>query len=101
MRSETRRRLLASPAFSRLVVHRWRVSLGLTLVLFLLYYGFILLIAMNKPFVARRIDEVTPLGIPLGAGVIAGSWLLTAAYIAWANRYYDREVARLREEFRD
>ena len=37
-----------------------------------------------------------PLGIPLGAGVIAGAWLLTAAYVVWANREYDPEVERLR-----
>ena len=36
------------------------------------------------------------LGIPLGAGVIGGAWLLTAAYVVWANREYDPEVERLR-----
>ena len=83
-----------------LVVRRWRISLALTAVLFILYYGYILLIALNKPFVSTRLGDVTPIGIPLGAAVIAGSWALTAVYIAWANRVYDREVSRLRDEFR-
>jgi uncharacterized membrane protein (DUF485 family) len=39
---------------------------------------------------------VTPIGIPLGAAVIIGSWVLTAAYIIWANRFYDPEAARLK-----
>jgi uncharacterized membrane protein (DUF485 family) len=40
-------------------------------------------------------------GIPLGAAVIVGSWVLTAIYIVWANRHYDREAARLAQQFHD
>jgi uncharacterized membrane protein (DUF485 family) len=39
----------------------------------------------------------TPIGIPLGAAVIIGSWVLPAIYIVWANRQYDPEAQRLRE----
>ena len=95
-----RRQLLESPAFHNLVVRRWRISLVLTAVLFVVYYGYILLIALNKPLMSTRIGEATPIGIPLGAAVILGSWALTAIYIAWANRYHDPEVARLRDEYR-
>ena len=95
------KRLLESQGFRNLVVRRWRIALVLTAALFVLYYGFILLIALNKPLVSRRIGGVTPIGIPLGAAVIVGSWALTAVYIAWANSYYDREAARLQDEFRD
>ena len=70
----------------------------LTACLFVLYYGYILLIAVNKPLLAQRMSGgVTPLGIPLGAAVIVGSWILTAVYVVWANRYYDPEAQRLRE----
>lgn len=98
MDSAQRDRLLESRAFKRLVSHRWRVSLVLTALLFVLYYGYILLIAVNKPFMAQRLGGVTPIGVPLGVAVIFGSWLLTAIYIVWANRSYDPEVARLRDE---
>jgi uncharacterized membrane protein (DUF485 family) len=92
----TPRQLLDSPEFRRLVFRRWRISLVLTACLFVLYYGYILLIATNKEFLSRRIGESTTLGIPIGAAVIVGAWLLTAIYVAWANRYYDAEVTRLR-----
>ena len=72
------------------------MSLILTGCLFVLYYGYILLIAADKALLARRIGEVTTLGIPIGAGVIVGAWALTAIYVVWANRAYDDEVARLR-----
>ena len=96
--ADTKAQLTASPAFHHLVTRRWRVSLALTACLFVLYYGYILLIAVNKPLLAQRSGGgVTPLGIPLGAAVIVGSWILTAVYIVWANRYYDPEAQRLRE----
>jgi uncharacterized membrane protein (DUF485 family) len=94
---ETKTELLASPDFRHLVTRRWRVSLVLTACLFVLYYGYILLVAVNKPLLATRMGGVTPIGIPLGAAVIVGSWVLTAVYIVWANRSYDPAAARLRE----
>ena len=95
--TDTKAQLTASPAFHRLVARRWRVSLALTACLFVLYYGYILLIAVNKPWLAQRMGGVTPIGIPIGAGVIIGSWVLTAIYIVWANRHYDPEAERLRQ----
>lgn len=88
--------VLQSREFRQLVSRRWRVSLVLTTLLFVLYYGYILLIALDKAFLSRRIGEATTMGIPIGAAVILGSWVLTAAYVVWANRRYDPEVDRLR-----
>jgi uncharacterized membrane protein (DUF485 family) len=90
------RDVLDAPEFHRLVARRWRVSLVLTACLFVLYYGYILLIATQKDFLSQRIGETITIGIPLGAAVIVAAWALTAAYVVWANRHYDREVARLR-----
>jgi uncharacterized membrane protein (DUF485 family) len=92
------RTLLDSADFQHLVTIRWRVSLALSALLFVLYYGYIILIAANRALLSRRIGEVTTLGIPLGAAVIVGAWLLTAVYVIWANRYYDAEAARLRAQ---
>src|SRR3954468_13615999 len=97
---QSHRDLLASPDFHRLLARRWRVSLLLTALLFLLYYGYIILIAVNRPLVSRRIGETTTIGIPLGVAVILGAWVLTALYVVWANRSYDTEAARLRDRLR-
>ena len=70
-----RKRMLDSPEGRNLVAKRWRISLVLTTVLFVLYYGYILLIALNPSLVSRTIGGVTPVGIPLGAAVIVGSWV--------------------------
>ena len=92
------RDMLASPEFRRMVSRRWQISIALTVALFVIYYGYILLIAVNKPFMARKIGDVTTIGIPLGVAVIVLSWILTALYVIWANNVYDKEVKRLREQ---
>jgi uncharacterized membrane protein (DUF485 family) len=89
--------LLNSPEFKQLVVRRWRVSMVLTALLFVVYYGYIILVATNKALLARRIGEATTLAIPLGAAVIIAAWVLTAIYVVWANRQYDPHVQTLRE----
>lgn len=80
-----------------MLARRWRVSLALTVCLFVLYYGYILLIAVNRSWLSQRIgDGATTMGIPVGAAVIVGAWVLTAIYVIWANRSHDPEVDRLR-----
>ncbi len=96
----TAHEVVSSPEFQALVSKRWTVSLVLLVLLFVGYYGYILLIATNRELVSTRIGEVTTLAIPLGVGVIVFAWVLTAFYVSWANRSYDPEVGRMRSELR-
>jgi uncharacterized membrane protein (DUF485 family) len=96
----TSRELLESHDFRHLVGRRWRVALALTFTLFVVYYGFILLVATQRNLLARRVGQVTTLGIVLGVAVLLLAWVLTAAYVLWANRRYDPEVQRLRDRLR-
>ena len=61
-----------------------------------IYFGFILLIAFNKPLMGGLVAPGLSLGILLGALVIVASWVLTWLYVRWANSYYDRELAEIR-----
>jgi uncharacterized membrane protein (DUF485 family) len=92
--------LLASPEFKRLVRRKWAVSILLTVLLFAMYYGYILLVAWDKPSLAKPVlaGGVTTRGILLGVGVILGAWVLTAIYVVWANRVYDSAVAELKSQ---
>jgi uncharacterized membrane protein (DUF485 family) len=92
--------LLESREFRHLVARRWKVALLLTLALFVVYYGFILLVATQRDLLAIRVGEVTTLGILLAVAVLVLAWVLTAAYVVWANRNYDPEVQRLRDRLR-
>jgi len=92
--------VIESADFKALVAKRWKVSLVLLTLLFVSYYGFIVLVATAKDFVSQRVGEVTTLAIPLGVAAIVIAWALTAFYVAWANKSYDPEVERLKSELK-
>jgi uncharacterized membrane protein (DUF485 family) len=94
------REIIKSPDFRRLVRRRWTVSAALLGVLFMTYYGFILLAGGREGLMSRRVGEFTTLAIPAGIGVIAIAFALTAAYVGWANRFYDPEVDRLKRQMK-
>ena len=83
-------------AIAALGAARWRVALLLTAAMMVLYFGFILLVAYNKPLLGREITPGLSIGILLGALVIVASWVLIWIYTRWANTHYDAEVLRLR-----
>lgn len=75
---------------------RWRVALALTAAMMVLYFGFILLVAFNKPLLAAIVTPGLSVGILLGALVIVAAWVLIWIYVRWANRHYDAAVAAIR-----
>lgn len=64
----------------------------------IIYFGFILLIAYDKPLLGTLVMPGLSLGILLGALVIIAAWVLIYIYVRWANNYYDRQLARLHQE---
>jgi uncharacterized membrane protein (DUF485 family) len=69
---------------------RMRLAITLTLGMIVIYFGFVLLIAFNKPLLGSLLRPGLSLGILLGALVIVFSWILTWIYVRWANAHYDR-----------
>jgi uncharacterized membrane protein (DUF485 family) len=92
--------VINSPDFKALVSKRWSVSTILLALLFVTYYGYILLIPYASEFMKTKIGEVTTRAIPIGVGVIVIAFILTAFYVAWANSSYDPEVDRLKNQLR-
>ena len=74
---------------------RARIATVLTLAMIVLYFGFVTLIAYDKPLMGRLLAPGLSLGILLGVLVIVGSWVLTWIYVRWANRHYDAAVGRI------
>src|SRR5688500_16328710 len=71
---------------------RWRVAIALTATMMVLYFGFILLIAYNKPLLATLLTPGLSLGMLSGALVIVAAWVLIWIYVRWANLHYDAAV---------
>lgn len=85
-----------SEALEVLAAARWRVAAVLTASTLVSYFGFILLIAFNKPLMGQQLVPGLSLGILLGALIIALAWGLTGIYVRWANQKYDKAVDQLR-----
>jgi uncharacterized membrane protein (DUF485 family) len=83
-------RIANDPRYQKLKATRSRFGWWLTVAMLIVYYGFILLIAFDKPFLLTRLGSgVTTIGMPLGLGVILFTIVITAIYVRRANREYD------------
>ncbi len=82
----------------RLDAARWRVATGLTAAMMVIYFGFILLVAFNKPLLATLVVPGLSVGILSGALVIVAAWVLIWIYVSWANRHYDVAIDALRKQ---
>lgn len=94
-------RIKYDPDFRRLAQSRARLAWSLSVVMITIYFGFILLIAFDKPFVGQSLaGGVTTIGIPLGLGVIMAAFVLTGLYVARANATFDRLTANIVERMK-
>ena len=82
--------------FRSLATRRWRIAISLTAAMVAVYFGFILLIAYDKPLMGRLVTRGLSVGVLLGALVIVMSWVLTWVYVWWANNHYDAGIDELR-----
>jgi uncharacterized membrane protein (DUF485 family) len=91
--------IAASPNYRTLVRERSRLSWLLTMVIIVVYFGYILLIAFNRNVLARPIGGGTmTLGIPIGIGVILIGIALTGIYVRRANTRFDALTQAIRDE---
>jgi uncharacterized membrane protein (DUF485 family) len=86
----------SSAALEAVSASRWRVALSLTVVMMVVYFGFILLVAFNKPLLGRVVASGLSLGMLIGMLVIVVAWALTWVYVRWANTHYDAALRGLR-----
>ena len=98
MDTDLTRRIASNPKYQELKAKRTSLGWWLALAMMLVYYGFILLVAFNKPFLAQRLGEgVTTIGMPIGLGVIVFTIVITGIYVRRANTEFDRltdEIAK-------
>ena len=84
-------RIEKNPKFLKFVSTRNNYSIIMTMMMMVVYFGYILLVAFNKQFLATKVaaGAVTSVGIPLGVGVLVFTIVLTAIYIRRANTEFD------------
>ena len=95
---KTTEEILNDEDFRSLSSQKNTISVILTILELVLYFGFIALIAFNKPFLASKISGAISIGIPIAVATIFLSWVLTGIYIRWANNKYDVLVKKVKEK---
>ncbi len=88
-----------NPKYHELVHKRTVFAWTLTLVMLVIYFGFIFLIAYGKAFLGESLSGgVTTIGLPIGVGVILSAILLTGIYVRRANGEFDELNRQIIEE---
>ena len=83
-------KIQSHPKYRELRTKRNRLGIFLTVLMLVVYYGYIALIAFDKSFLAQPIGQgVTSLGIPIGMGVIVFTIVITGIYVRRANSEFD------------
>ena len=90
MNDDIVQRIASHPDYVKLKAARTRFGWILSALGMIAYYGFILLVAFDKPLLAQKLGSgVTTLGMPLGVAVIVFTILITWIYVRRANSEFD------------
>ncbi len=89
-----------NPKFHQLVAKRSRLAWGLSSIVLLVYFSFILIIAFAPDFLGKQIFEssLITLGIPIGIGIIFMAFILTGIYVWKANKNFDQVNQQIIDE---
>ncbi len=84
-------RITKNPKFQQFVSTRNVYSNIMTMLMMIVYFGYILLIAFNKPFLATKMSAggTISIGIPMGIGVLVFTIVITWIYVRRANTEFD------------
>jgi len=100
MKDDVAARIAANPKYQKLKSTRSTYAVTMTIMIMVVYYGYILLIAFDKEWLATKIGPglVTSIGIPIGVGVILFTIILTNIYVRRANSEFDDLTAEIVKE---
>ncbi len=83
-------RVQRNPKYQQLKSIRNRFGWTLTILMLIVYYGYIALIAFDKELLATPVGAgVTTWGIPIGMAVIVFTVVIVGIYVRRANQEFD------------
>jgi len=100
MKKEMIEQIKNDPDFIRLTQSRSRFAWTLSIIMLIIYFGFVLTIAFDPALLGTPMSEgsVTSIGIPVGIGVILAAFALTGIYVRRANGEFDDLNNRIKEK---
>lgn len=84
-----------SEEYKTLIAERGKSKWTLAVAMWVVYYGFILVIAFAPDIFAIKIGDHTSLGIAIGLGVILFSFFVTGIYVKKANKVLEPLTEKL------
>lgn len=91
--------ILDNPKFAELIQKRSAFQWTLSIIMLVIYFGFILIVAFGKGFLAQPLfaGGVMTVGIPVGVAVILSAFALCGIYVRRANGEFDELNRQLLE----
>jgi len=90
MEDDLVKKITANPKYQKLVGTRTSYGWVLTIIMLIVYYGYIAVIAFSKETLAAKLGAgVMTVGIPVGLGVILFTIIITGIYVRRANSEFD------------
>jgi len=88
------------PNYKELVAKRTSFSVMLSVIMLVVYFGFIMMIAYFPQVLGTPLSEgsVTTVGIPVGMGVIFFAFIITGIYTKRANSEFDDLNNKIKEK---
>ncbi|EDM23774.1 DUF485 domain-containing protein [Caminibacter mediatlanticus TB-2] len=101
MNKEILEKIKNDPDYIKLVTTRKKFAWGLTFVLLLIYYSFILTIAFDPKLLGTPIskDSIITIGIPIGVLIIIAAFILTGIYVNKANKVFDELTRKIKLKY--
>nr|WP_314899921.1 DUF485 domain-containing protein [uncultured Deefgea sp.] len=99
MQDHTIERIQQNPKFQELVRKKSSLSWLLSIVMLVIYYGFILVIAFSPASLGQSLSGgVTTIGIPIGIMIILSVFVITGIYVRRANTEFDQLTREVVED---
>ena len=89
-----------NPKYHQLIKERDTLAWTLTVLVLVIYFGFVLLVAFAPDLLTRpkSATSVIPVGMLVGVGVIVASVVLTGIYVYRANSTFDPLIQEIIQE---
>lgn len=99
MQDHTIERIQQNPKFQELVRKKSSLSWLLSIVMLVIYYGFVLMVAFSPATLGQSLSGgVTTIGIPIGVIIILSAFVITGIYVRRANTEFDQLTREVVED---
>ena len=90
MQADIVQKVKSDPKFAELVSKKTTLGWVLTILMLIIYFGFVLLVALNPDVLRQSLTGgVITVRIPMGIGVIVSAFILAGIYVYRANGEFD------------